>query len=1562
MHLSLTVFVASPDIRGEQALGVLRLAGPLEHAGIHQIWWDETVNVSQQIIQADLVVIQRNFAQRRQPYAQIIAAARQADKPIVFEIDDLLWELPAEHPDRQKNVYAEAQLPMLMAATQADAITVASPALGEYFRAFFHNIYLLPNYLNESLWAMRPPRPLSNLPPAKQTTTIGFMGGNSHVPDLELITPVLKGLCQRYGSKLILKFWGLQPPAELQSLPNTWCMQDQIARYGEFAGYLSKQECDIWIAPLRQSLFNKCKSAIKFLEYTASGTPGVYSRMPPYEGVVVHGETGLLAGSLDEWDLCLTQLIEQPQTRQQIATKAQEMVRQKWLLADHATEWEQAYRQIIVLRKNTTEKTTDAIAPVFDIVKKPPADSIARPIPNALAGRLVDQTGLLQVGDVGYPIGVEQPVKMHPSGNSSTGLVPHPLVSIILVTYNNVDLTHQCLDSIYNKTDEPTFEVIVVDNASQDDTPYFLMEYTSTHPNMKVILNPINEGFARGNNIGAAVALGEYLVFLNNDTVVTRGWLAGLLRHLKDPTVGMVGPVTNYSSNESRIPVDYDPSSPDLVGLDAFAEKYTHQHTGQAFEVEMLLLLCVAIRRTVYDEVGGIDERYGIGMFEDEDFAQEIRNKSYKLLCAEDVFIHHWGSATFSKLGLAEYWLTHEENRNKFEEKWGRKWYPQLYRPELQREHVRQMVDGSLWLAKQLIESGKSIERIETGARENERKANAAWQQAMEYNEKLVEIQSSRAWKMLVLLRRIRHILIPHLSYRERLASEVFLFIRSPFSWLGMAVRRTLGLIWRARITRWILRLITPRPWKDFYHALGEEFAYTDRTQVVLFAGPEILPDYTPRQALDYLPVQDRPPVKVSLISTAWNEADHARSWLESLIQQSRLPDEIVITDGGSTDGTVAIMREFAESSSIPLFVIEAPGANPSRGRNISIEHATYSIIACTDLGCVLDKDWLKNLIAPFEHDPVIAVSAGSYQAIENTEFDKICARMFVADISQIDPQTFFPSGRSLAMKKSVWARAGGYPEWLTLSGEDTLFDFQIKMQSCKWAFVPQAVVAWRPPSPASFVVKKVFRYARGDGEAAILVKNYLYKIKDWLWTHFQRCFILLAVLLSILFLGNRGGVPSWLLAVIVGILIYASYRFYRTIRYIRKMYHLTTRQALKFNSLSEMVNTSQIIGFIAGVANRKQVRQRQVEQYQRQLERILAQYPDHQSIIVYPPTHDWGFMFQRPQQIARAFVKKGYLYFYCTKNEKTDACFGFWEVEPGLFLTHVPMEVFSSLQRPIVYIGSAWNRADLQYFSRPQVIYDHYDDLGVSSGRIEDHEALLQGAEVVVVTSKGLLDAVKPQRPDVVFAPNGVDYDWILLNRPKSDADIPLDLKPILQTGHPIIGYSGGMAEWFDYDLLAYLAARRTDLEFVLIGVNYDGSLDRSGVLQYRNVHWLGMKSYDELFRYVWQFDVATIPFKVNEITLATSPIKQFEYMACQKPVVTTALPECKRYPDVLVAETYDQFGKQLDIALKLRTDPDFLARITQIARDNIWDKRVNDILTTLDKLSFQSINAKLE
>jgi GT2 family glycosyltransferase len=244
-----------------------------------------------------------------------------------------------------------------------------------------------------------------------------------------------------------------------------------------------------------------------------------------------------------------------------------------------------------------------------------------------------------------------------------------------VVTYKNLDLTRACLDSVEHFSDYENMEVIVVDNNSTDGTPGFLREWAARGSDRHLILNVDNKGFSAANNQGLALARGDYLVLLNNDTEVTQGWLRTLLAHLRrDANVGMVGPVTNNIGNEARIKLRYADSNE----MHQKAAEYTRQHMGEALPIRNLAFFCVMIPRTVFEKVGRLDEVYGLGFFEDDDYCRRVEQAGLRMVCAEDVFIHHHLSASFSKLGKGRQELL-DRNRKIYEAKWG-PWVPHRHR------------------------------------------------------------------------------------------------------------------------------------------------------------------------------------------------------------------------------------------------------------------------------------------------------------------------------------------------------------------------------------------------------------------------------------------------------------------------------------------------------------------------------------------------------------------------------------------------------------------------------------------------------------------------------------------------------------------------------------------------------------------------------------------------------------------------------------------------------------------------------------------------------------------
>lgn len=329
------------------ALAVLRVTGPAEQAGYHVLEGAKGgVPQIELVRQADIVLIQRDFCQYLDAFQQILDLAHALQKPVIFDIDDMLFELPENHPDRLSHYYTASLLPMLLAVIQVDLVTTSTPNLREYLLPFNNNIRLLPNYLNDTLWTLREPPSGQN---PQTPLTIGYMGGASHKPDLQHVLPALQQIVQKYPGQIRFHFWGIQPPAEIAALSQVDWSPPVSRHYADFAHYFQTQSADIVISPLVDHPFNAYKSPIKFFEYSAIGAPGVYSRVRTYSDIIQNGKEGLLAETMDEWVDAISQLIENPARRSEIVLSAQQNIRQSWLLSQNIEYIQQTYASAVYL-------------------------------------------------------------------------------------------------------------------------------------------------------------------------------------------------------------------------------------------------------------------------------------------------------------------------------------------------------------------------------------------------------------------------------------------------------------------------------------------------------------------------------------------------------------------------------------------------------------------------------------------------------------------------------------------------------------------------------------------------------------------------------------------------------------------------------------------------------------------------------------------------------------------------------------------------------------------------------------------------------------------------------------------------------------------------------------------------------------------------------------------------------------------------------------------------------------------------------------------------------------
>jgi GT2 family glycosyltransferase len=240
--------------------------------------------------------------------------------------------------------------------------------------------------------------------------------------------------------------------------------------------------------------------------------------------------------------------------------------------------------------------------------------------------------------------------------------------SVIIVTYNNFDTTTgPCLKSLLKHDKKRDFEIVLIDNASQDDTPEKVRALAEKEEDVRLLVNNVNRGFAGGNNDGAKIARGKILILLNSDTIVSPGAIEKLTQPLDDhPDWGMLGPVTNEAGNEQKIFT----TSGDQDEIIRQGEEWCEYSKGDYFLSERLDFFCVAVRKSIYEQLGGLDEQFGVGYYEDVDFSIRASLEDIKMMVAEDCFVYHRSGETFSKIGRERIKSLMRENKRILKKKY----------------------------------------------------------------------------------------------------------------------------------------------------------------------------------------------------------------------------------------------------------------------------------------------------------------------------------------------------------------------------------------------------------------------------------------------------------------------------------------------------------------------------------------------------------------------------------------------------------------------------------------------------------------------------------------------------------------------------------------------------------------------------------------------------------------------------------------------------------------------------------------------------------------------------
>lgn len=272
--------------------------------------------------------------------------------------------------------------------------------------------------------------------------------------------------------------------------------------------------------------------------------------------------------------------------------------------------------------------------------------------------------------------------------------------------------------------------------------------------------------------------------------------------------------------------------------------------------------------------------------------------------------------------------------------------------------------------------------------------------------------------------------------------------------------------------------------------------------------------------------------MKVSFVTTVLNEEKTIGKLLNSLLVQSKKPDEIMIVDGGSVDQTVDRVKEFqVNHPTTMIYIIVVKGANRAKGRNEAIKQATGEIIVISDAGCELDKDWLEKIIKPLE-DLKVDVVAGYYRAKTKSVFEKCVTPFILVMPNKVNPQNFLPASRSMAIRKSVWQKFGSFPEEFS-DNEDFVFANRLKKKGTKIVFVSDAIVDWYPRSNLKDFFAMVYRFARGDAQAGLRYKRVVTIFLRYLLGIFALVYLPLVYLLF-------------------GLFAYFSWAIWKNYRYIR--------------------------------------------------------------------------------------------------------------------------------------------------------------------------------------------------------------------------------------------------------------------------------------------------------------------------------------------------------------------------------------------------------------------------
>lgn len=379
-------------------------------------------------------------------------------------------------------------------------------------------------------------------------------------------------------------------------------------------------------------------------------------------------------------------------------------------------------------------------------------------------------------------------------------------------------------------------------------------------------------------------------------------------------------------------------------------------------------------------------------------------------------------------------------------------------------------------------------------------------------------------------------------------------------------------------------------------------------------------------------------------------------------------------------------------------------------------------------------------------------------------------------------------------------------------------------------------------------------------------------------------------------------------------------------------------------------------------------------EAYKSRLDKIFSKQYD--AVVIFYASFGWNIeLKQRPQHIAQQLAKKNILYLYMASSHHDKEAYSIHKEDENLYLIDMgnyPFKeaLFNKLKEVNIpkfvhiYATCLYTiRYSMvkEYMDRGfKVLYDFVDEFSsdlsqtdVTDEVLKDHRDFVEDVDNVIVISTATklhndIVKIRGTEKNTILSPNGVTIE----DFKKEKYEEPDAMKKIREKGNPVIGYYGALASWFDYEMVEYLAKSRPNYEIALIGWKYDNSYGKTNMDKYENIHYLGIVDYPHLANHSKYFDVATIPFLLNDVTKATSPVKLFEYMAVGNPIVTTDLEECRKYESCLIAKDKEDFVKKIDYCIDvLSNDEKYKKILAKEAEENTWSQRAQDIKAAMMK-----------